>query len=338
MKSIIDDLKQPVLLLGNGLNRLADSYRDENEASDVSWQSIIECIVNSFFPHNTIDIGEITHENGVSFPEVWTCLGFLMQEPTSFHDAATRFAEQSGAPAVKKLTSILLHSEIESSFDKWLKQDIAMRLSKYDPLPTVHGSFSDFIHSRGLPILTTNFDHALEKAMWTDKSYATRGMGERGLRELQKRNRKYFYSTYISSMDIGWESIRFKPSIWHIHGDANEPQTMRLSSHDYALLLRNFQDNALGLADGENWINLFMNGDLVIVGLGLDYHEYPLRWLLTERMKRNGTDRTLYMSRKGSINSGKRFFLNSIGVEIQDHFNTYEELYKQFGVQLRTRT
>ena len=90
---------------------------------------------------------------------------------------------------------------------------------------------------------------------------------------------------------------------------------------------------ALGAArnDERSWLRIFFESDLVIVGFGFGPQEYPLRWLLMERMRRlrsqGGGTRTIYMCTRDVKDAGNRnFFFESIGVEVDDGASDYDEL------------
>ena len=69
--------------------------------------------------------------------------------------------------------------------------------------------------------------------------------------------------------------------IWHIHGEAAYPNTMVLGYSAYAQLLHTYMKK---IEDPENgWLNAFVNGDVYILGFGMDFAEIDLWWLLQHK-------------------------------------------------------
>ena len=126
-------------------------------------------------------------------------------------------------------------------------------------------------------------------------------------------------------------------SIWHIHGEASRPQTIKISNEDYASMLSRYR--RLSSDDGTaSWRSIFFNNDLVILGLQMGPDEFPLRWLLVERMKRIAMmphqPRTVYVKKRNELDDdiNRMFFFKSLGIEVDDSAESYEELYRPFGV------
>ena len=143
----------------------------------------------------------------------------------------------------------------------------------------------------GLPfqaILTTNYTYELEKAIHKDfkcpvgrpcklRHTAYEDAGKNTIRQLH---------TYF-------EGARDDQSVWHIHGEAARADTMVLGHYFYGKLLsfmqsyisvlqRRYHGNASrkqGM-DCHSWIDLFMLGNVHIVGQGLDLSELDLWWLI----------------------------------------------------------
>lgn len=79
--------------------------------------------------------------------------------------------------------------------------------------------------------------------------------------------------------------------IWHIHGELNAPASIMLGYDHYMRSIGKLQGhlkkkkNKLN-QDDENWVDAFLNDDLYILGLGLDFNEIDLWWLLAYRNRK----------------------------------------------------
>ena len=69
--------------------------------------------------------------------------------------------------------------------------------------------------------------------------------------------------------------------IWHIHGEAAYPNTMVLGYSAYAQLLHTYMEKIEAPENG--WLNAFVNGDVYILGFGMDFAEIDLWWLLQHK-------------------------------------------------------
>jgi len=93
---------------------------------------------------------------------------------------------------------------------------------------------------------------------------------------------------------------------WHIHGDAAHPASITLGYEHYSGYLQNMRNYIVtgtgetyrkvrfdplvkrlkrGEKESNSWLDLFFSHDVHIVGLGLDFVEIHLWWLLTYRAR-----------------------------------------------------
>jgi|GEM_PF-6101022 len=76
--------------------------------------------------------------------------------------------------------------------------------------------------------------------------------------------------------------------IWHIHGELNAPASIMLGYDHYMKSIGNLQKhlkkkkNELNKVN-ESWTDAFLNDDLYIFGLGLEFDEIDIWWLLAYR-------------------------------------------------------
>lgn len=137
-------------------------------------------------------------------------------------------------------------------------------------------------------ILTTNYEFTLEKGFFGGKA----SVSNAGIVQEQR------YSLFRKTQNGG-------KSFWHIHGDAQRPSSMALGYEHYAGYLQHMRNyvtdgvtyrnrplKALTKRLGESgeleylsWVDYFFTHDVHIVGLGLDFVEIHLWWLLTYRAR-----------------------------------------------------
>ncbi len=140
-------------------------------------------------------------------------------------------------------------------------------------------------------ILTTNYDHAIEEAL-AGPLY----------------ERKPFLPE--SRYSLFRRSIANSKAVWHIHGDILYPETILLGYDHYSGYLqkiRNYQtaqmteEQRKGLLENYpdvsrtdpacvnlfSWVDHFFRDHIHIVGLGLDFTELDLWWLLVYKRRKN---------------------------------------------------
>lgn len=88
------------------------------------------------------------------------------------------------------------------------------------------------------------------------------------------------------------------PDIWHVHGELRCPSSIVLSHDEYARLIHDIIDHNKKRADDytkykndlnfKSWVDYFLMGDVYILGLGMDFSEFDLWWLLGRRLREKG--------------------------------------------------
>lgn len=74
--------------------------------------------------------------------------------------------------------------------------------------------------------------------------------------------------------------------VWHIHGELNNLDSLMLGYDHYMGSINNMQTylhKKKKIKDKESWVDIFLNDDIYILGLGLDFGEIDLWWLLSYR-------------------------------------------------------
>ena len=206
-----------------------------------------------------------------------------------------------------------------NGFNK-IKKDIASIVESWKPISGI-STMVQKIESKQVPLLTTNFDLLFEFAF---------GMSERKLPLRGKRATDYYPWNYY----YGKKGMKLLSSpndgfgIWHVHGMATHPRSIRIGLNDYMGLVERsrgiIQKNYLGkgFISTNTWLDIIFSKSLFIFGLGLETDEVFLRWLLLQRAKYNEIYKAglkgwyVTCAQFGPVSSGKRLFLESIGFEI----------------------
>ena len=168
--------------------------------------------------------------------------------------------------------------------------------------------------------MTTNFTYELEAELHP---------GYPGLTTESKR--KYAYTTG-DTKDAKYLLRTYnrleKRDIWHIHGELRRPSSIILSHDEYARLVHRI------LAYNENrgrdyekyknelkfksWVDYFLVGDVYTLGLGLDFSEFDLWWLLGRRLReRAGCGKYIFYEPEKTDNHYKLLALQDAGVEVR---------------------
>ena len=224
-----------------------------------------------------------------------------------------------------------------------LKKDIAERVKLFEP-----NEVYDLVSE--LPVkhfMTTNYDNTLIK--------------QRGKDAVKVR----FRQEQIYSIRRHY-TLEGNQQYWPIHGNMDSPRSIMLGFDHYCGALSKVESYVKGgyempevgritsvtkrLEEGVNeihsWIDLFFCSDVHIIGLGLDYAEMDLWWILNKRrrikQKYEGVikNRIIYYPVE-DIAEDKRQLLNGFDVEIcglgKYSKNEYKRIYKEQLQNMKNR-
>lgn len=178
------------------------------------------------------------------------------------------------------------------------------------------------IQSSAKHILTTNYDYNLENSV-------------RGLAKEVNTANETKYSSFRRQMIA-------EKSVWHIHGEADVPNSIMLGHEHYSGGLQKLRSYVTGdrkkpprlaspfklgkidfdddrnLASVYSWLDIFLRDDIHIFGFSLDYTEIDLWWLITYKAK-------LQYNKKGTHGQvGSTIYYPSI-IELGRALTTEEE-------------
>jgi len=191
-------------------------------------------------------------------------------------------------------------------------------------------------------ILTTNYDYNFEKA--TRLPFPRRNLESESKYSVFRRR-----------------AVAEK-FVWHIHGEAKAPSTITLGYDQYSGYLQKLRGHATAERDGEkrapfkrgeldfdecdgrvySWLDVFFRDNIHIVGLGLDFTEIDLWWVLTYKGRLAARGHTVgktyfYDWHQGDVDDAilaRRSLLTALGVEVKAAVceDGFDSLYDTFLV------
>jgi hypothetical protein len=313
--SLMRDSSNPTaILLGNGINLKYER--------GLSWGHLLDKIFNKFgsgnLPNSNFDWKYI-HKNHMS--------------NTEFFDI---------------INANYYNHEVPNEINKFIQYEISTWEHNADP------KYNDFIGSlriASIPIVTTNYDDFLIKNQDFGnryKSFYYDGNKARKYIPSSVKRGSDFYPIYHyyapEEIDVEF-GIEKQFAIWHMHGMNYYHRSLRIGQNDYASLMAKIKrkidpEKVLQIGKlrslNDTWIKLFFSSNIIILGLGLEYSDYAIRWLLNKRYVFNKIhDRKLlthYYYQKGMSN-GRAFFYDNIGI---DHVRTeYKTMYETLPTRLK---
>lgn len=271
------------ILFGNGLNYLSENY--------VSWKDLLDKIK-----------GDNLFENG-KLPNTMIYERSIIGNPVSF-DTLTQKEEA-------------------------IKKDIANMLNNFPS----NNYFSHLAEINAENFLTTNYDYAFLEIYKSNLSYNIVNKSTEGIYSIRRHK------------DI-FKEEKLKAKLWHIHGEIDTPPSIMLGLDHYCGSVAKidryvkggyeYKENKETIKtasiidklnkksnfDQSSWIELFFNSDVHIIGLGLDFSEIDLWWVLNKRARLKLDNQT-----KNLINNKVIFYATS---DDKDH----SELLKSLNIDI----
>jgi hypothetical protein len=268
-------------------------FNQRKSEGDVSWEGILLNIYNEFSSEKRSFIPE-----GVALPE--------------FYD----------------IIDLVKDGKVKTS----LQKEFADKLD-WEP-KSHHINIVSKIRERNAQIITTNFDFVLQKTVNAE-------MFRHRINGLRLMSDFYPWDSYFSDSkkDDPFNSF----SIWHMHGQKNYERSIKLGLNQYMSMVVRSKRYFPNISNNENenqyqtWLKLLFEKDLIIIGLGLNEQEIFLRWLLLQRakyfkkrpeLKKSGF--YINHSESNRQNIGKKFFMESVGIDYADFIGNYEGFYNNF--------
>ncbi len=204
-------------------------------------------------------------------------------------------------------------------------------------------------------IFTTNYSYCPEEGYYPDREFEKESV-RRNLRfnlnphkdkkgRPSSENRFRLHSGYL--VRPGNKNAK-KVGIWHIHGECGAPTSVILGHDKYGRLLKRI----ISVCDDEikyrekienqdmyefkSWPELFLFGDIYVVGFGFAECEFDLWWLLRRKQREIYADGKVYFYEhdKRDVPSAKQMLLSAHGVEIKyNEFSGKDDKFKEFYEQ-----
>lgn len=190
--------------------------------------------------------------------------------------------------------------------------------AKYSPIDSLNSLLSMPFDA----VLTTNYTYEAEAALYPKYP---------DLSATDKRKYAFWTSTDSEGRYLlrTFNQMRFgTPRIWHIHGELRRPSSIILSHDEYARLVYRILDYNKNRGNEykkfkstlkfKSWVDYFLMGDVYVLGLGLDFTEFDLWWLLGRRLReRAGCGKFIFYEPEKTDNHYKQLALTDAGVDIR---------------------
>lgn len=174
-------------------------------------------------------------------------------------------------------------------------------------------------------ILTTNYDYAIEET-----SIYPRKITDKTLQKMIKRSNslehienKYYLHTYNQIIHKGKEQ-----RIWHIHGEARKPGSIIIGHYNYVNLVSRWREMIQKhqkyykdfdhSSPVKSWLDSFIMGNVYILGLGMNFCELDLWWLINRKKRETQPHgKIIFYEPENSSDTAKYALLKSYNVEIR---------------------
>lgn len=313
-----------ILLIGNGLERgCAPTIPDpKGVTNQLSWDELVVTI-------SVKGCAELSEKENkkIPFPLKYS----LLSVPAS-------------APA--RMDKTMIDDEehrLQSAMNK-LSQHSTWRLDELKKLGADH-------------ILTTNYSYGLEQSFFPGKDFfksTTRikyrfnlnpeinNISNKPVREVNYR----MHTGYLAYNEDGSQV-----GLWHIHGECTVSHGVVLGHDRYGRLLSRIEsicgsqkyqaiEKSLSSVSLRSWPELFLYGDIYIIGFGFDLSEFDLWWLMKRKQReRMGTGRVYFYEQPDS-NSLTQKMMRAHGAELPDVGATagdYDDFYEKAFADIAER-
>lgn len=178
-------------------------------------------------------------------------------------------------------------------------------------------------------ILTTNYTYEVENSM--DPAYASLKDKTRKAETFHrdKNGKKRKESSCMLQTYNLLNRKENKPSIWHIHGELRNPNSVILTHDNYGRLIgkivdylrqngNRYQEDYSSL-EFRSWIDYLLMGDVYIVGQGFDFSEFDLWWMLSRRMRENADiGKVIFYEAFSQKDKSKQEMLKTMDIDVRN--------------------
>lgn len=250
-----------IVLIGNGLERASNQ---------VSWNQLVDNLTAA----NCISFSE-EEKDSIPFPLLYEAIILNMPIPQVLDSAEIMREEERLKTEMGKLINVSNKLLIE--------------------LPKLNAD----------QIFTTNYSYCLEKAFMPKRNFSNSSSRSAVRYNLSpcdengKKKREVIYR--LHSCYLGKNKNDTAVGLWHIHGEAGTSKGIVLGHDRYGRLLKRMIEKCSDLDFknlGKNgklhsftsWPELFLFGDVYVIGFGFEQCEFDLWWLLRRKQREHYGD------------------------------------------------
>lgn len=185
-------------------------------------------------------------------------------------------------------------------------------------------------------VLTTNYTYEIENAFHEGFSnIKSKNQCRFSKSTVEKENGRFLLHTY--------NQFENSPPIWHIHGELRRKTSLVLTHDEYSRMISHLiTENAFNKnkyvkykesVEYRSWLDYFLMSNLYIFGLGMDFSEFDLWWILNRRMRENAQVGKVIFFRSKDDNQRVCEALDSMKVDVKtfdDIDSNREDYYEVF--------
>ena len=265
------------------------------------------------FKHGNIDLKlekpAFLVGNGINYAD--GCTMSWEELLTDISGKQTGFKELSASLSYPEIAELALLRKSPEEFDKESKKEflsmvtekIKTDIEKASRFNDNHEKMAVFAQDHKIPILTTNFDRNFLRTScfegqdldkinlnWTELDPEIKEDDYETSKNKKYYNYQILRNAYFRPQILNNDqNIHSEFAIWHIHGVIGKSSyKICFTNWDYFNYCAKIKEISKNHAPKDQskdatWIDIFLDNDLIIMGLGLDSFETDLRALLSER-------------------------------------------------------
>lgn len=320
--NINSSCRPQVLLIGNGLERGCEPPTPDPKGvtEQLSWDELVAAVS----VEGCIQLSKAEKDN-LPFPLMYSLLSVPNPAPASLDKNMLEEEENRLKIAMNKL----------SQSSNW----------RLDALKTLGADH----------ILTTNYSYGLEQSFFPGKNFfdsKTRSYIRFNLNPEIKDGKPMRETNYrMHTGYLAHNQDGSKVGLWHIHGECTVSRGVVLGHDRYGRLLSRIEK----LCDSQNysaiskrsenisinsWAELFLYGDIYIVGFGFHHSEFDLWWLMKRKQRERMGTGCVYFYEQPDSNSLTQKMMRAHGAELPKVGATagdYDDFYKKAFADIAKR-
>ena len=212
------------------------------------------------------------------------------------------FTDKNGVRFITADNKLLI---VNVNTEENLKRELSLELQKNEP----SSFYQKLAESKAEHFITTNYE------LFLNNTFV---------------NNDYHIKSSVTSDSCLYRHVILekeykKVSIWNIHGDINNSNSIMLGLSDYCKYVAEIDNFLNSEIKNEKtcWVNLLFNTNVHIIGFGMAYEEIDIWNVLTTRMRLKRKNQNLctnkivyYAIRDCSFDFGKNHLLEALGVDV----------------------